>query len=112
MEEVVLDRVQALAEVHSDPDVRAMAVELVPRYSRRRGDVAPLTLFDVARQFSRRVPLAKLVALEEDVRPYMACIIIDAIREAGDTLVIPQDLQVRQVPLEQFEEHKLRLAGR
>ena len=44
--------------------------------------------------------MAKLVALEEDVRPYMACIIIDAIREAGDTLVIPQDLQVRQVPLE------------
>ena len=74
--------------------------------------MAPLTLFDVARQFLRRVPLAKLVALEEDVRPYMACIIIDAIREAGDTLVIPQDLQVRQVPLEQFEEHKLRLAGR
>ena len=56
--------------------------------------------------------MAKLVALEEDVRPYMACIIMDAIRQAGDTLVIPQDLQVRQVPLEQFEEHKLRLAGR
>ena len=74
--------------------------------------MAPLTLFDVARQFLRRVPLAKLVALEEDVCPYMACIIIDAIREAGDNLVIPQDLQLRQVPLEQFEEHKLRLAGR
>ena len=112
VEEAVLDRVHAVAEVHPDPDVRAMAVELVPRQFRRRRDIAPLTLFDVARQFSRRMPLAKLVALEEDVRPYMACIIIDAIREAGDTLVIPQDLQVHQVPLEQFEEHKPRLAGR
>ena len=108
----MLDRVQAMVEVHLDPEVRSMAVELVPRQSRRRGDVAPLTLFDVARQFSCRVPLAKLVALEEDVHLYMVCIIIDAIREAGDTLVIPQDLQVHQVPLEQFEEHKLRLAGR
>ena len=51
------------------------------------------------------------MVLEEDVRPYMACVIVDAIREAGDTLVIPSDLKVKQVPREQFEEYKLDLAG-
>jgi hypothetical protein len=57
--------------------------------------VAPQTLFDVARQFSRRVPLSKLVGLENDVRPYMACVIIDAIKEAGDTLIVPSDLRIQ-----------------
>jgi hypothetical protein len=52
-------------------------------------------LFDVARQFSRRVPLSKLVGLENDVRPYMACVIIDAIKEAGDTLIVPSDLRIQ-----------------
>ena len=75
-------------------------MELIPRQARRRGDIAPQTLFDVARQFSRRVPLAKLVTLEDDVRPYLACVIVDAVREAGDTLVVPSDLKVQQIPPE------------
>ena len=41
VEEKVIDRVQALAEVHPDPEVSALAVEMVPRQARRRGDVAP-----------------------------------------------------------------------
>ena len=62
--------------------------------------MSPQTLFDVARQFSRKVPLSKLVVLEEDVRPYIACIIVDAVREAGDTLVVPADLWLKQIPRE------------
>ena len=52
------------------------------------------------------------MTLEDDVRPYMACIIVDAVREAGETLLVPSDLRIQQVPIEQFEETKLRLAGR
>ena len=69
-------------------------------------------MFDVARQFSRKVPLAKLVSLEADVCPYMACVIVDAIRAAGETLYVPTSLQVKQVPDDQFDQHKLELAGR
>jgi hypothetical protein len=94
VEQAVVERVHALASVHSDPAVRALAVEMVPRQARRRGDTAPQTLFDVARQFSRKVPLAKLVTLEDDVHPYIACVIIDAIRMAGETLVVPADLRI------------------
>ena len=54
----------------------------------------------MARQFSRKVPLSKLVVLEEDVRPYIVCIIVDAVREAGDTLVVPVDLRLKQIPRE------------
>jgi hypothetical protein len=52
------------------------------------------------------------VALEDDVRPYLACIMVDAVREAGDTLVVPADLKIQAIPVEQFEEMKMRLAGR
>lgn len=100
IEETTIDRVHALASVHPDPDVSALAVEIIPRQARRRGDTAPQTLFDVARQFSRKVPLAKLVLLEDDVRPYMACVIVDAVRSAGETLLVPADLKVAQVPPE------------
>jgi hypothetical protein len=42
----------------------------------------------------------------------MACVIIDALKEAGDTLIVPSDLRIQQVPAEQFENLKLQLAGR
>lgn len=41
VEEKVMDRVHALAEVHPDPEVSVLAVEMIPRQARRRGDVAP-----------------------------------------------------------------------
>lgn len=78
-EEVTLERVCALAAVHPAPELRELGVELMPRQARRRGDTQPLTLFDVARQFSRRVPMSKLVQLEPDVRLYLACVLTDAL---------------------------------
>lgn len=38
-----------------------------------------MSLFDVARTFSRRVPLGKLMEIEPDLRPYLAAILVSAV---------------------------------
>ena len=66
--------------------------EFVPRRARR--DTAPTTMFDVVKGFARRVPLAKLLEMDPDVRPYLAAIIVDAVRKMDDVLCIPSDMKV------------------
>ena len=51
-------------------------------------------MFDVARGLTRRVPLTKLVALDGDVRPYLASLMVSALARAKDKLVVPQDLKI------------------
>ena len=46
----------------------------------------PQTLFDVARTFSRRVPLGRLIQIEPDIRRYLAAVLVAAIQEAGEAL--------------------------
>ena len=90
------------------------SAEWVPRQSRQsRADQEPLTLFDVARRFARRVPLAKLITIEDDVRPYLACIIVDALVAAQDTIYLPKDYDKYQMlePAD-WERYKLTMAGR
>ncbi len=50
---------------------------------RRRGPTRTL-LFDVARGLARRVPLTKLVALDGDVRPYLASLMVSALHRAKE----------------------------
>lgn len=60
-------------------------------------------LQDIARGLARRVPLTKLVTLDGDVRPYLASLLVSAMHRAGDELVIPGDMRVRQLTTEEFE---------
>ena len=60
------------------------AYEPAPRKAMRKQ--SPLNLWEVARGFSRRVPLMRLVQYESDVRPYLTALMIEAIRSAGETL--------------------------
>lgn len=78
---------------------------------RRRGPTRTM-LFDVARGLARRVPLTKLVALDGDVRPYLASLMVAALHRAKDKLVVPEDLQIEAVTREQFENMLAREAGR
>lgn len=59
-------------------------------------------LYDIARGLARRVPITKLVALDAEVRPYLASLMISAIHRAGDALVIPEDMKLKRVTVEQF----------
>ena len=55
-------------------------MDLYPRRARR--DASPLSLFDVVRTMRRSVPLSRLIEIEDSLRPYLAAILVDAIRDA------------------------------
>ena len=52
-------------------------------------------LQDIAWGLACRVPLTKLVAIDADVRPYLASLLVAAMHHAGDELVIPSYLRFR-----------------
>ena len=85
-----------------DPSAPAVNfVDPLPRGEggHRRGPQRTL-LFDVARGLARRVPLTKLVALDGDVRPYLASLMVAALHRAKDKLVVPNDLDIQRVTRE------------
>ena len=51
---------------------------MVPRRAKR--DAAPASLFDLVCGFAARVPLSHLLQVEDDVRPYLAAVIMDAVK--------------------------------
>lgn len=69
-------------------------------------------LHDIARGLARRVPITKLVALDKDVRPYLASLMISAIHRAGDSLIIPQDIKLQMVTTQEFNNMLKREAGK
>ena len=95
----------ALGEVH--PSIKAYAGEL----QAARKPHQPQSLFDVARAFSRRVPLGRLVEIEPAVRPYLASLLVAAVDKAGKVLRVPMSLKLEQVTQEDFENHLLQLAA-
>ena len=71
---------------------------------------SPLNLWEVARGFSRRVPLMCLIQYESDIRPYLTALMIEAIRSAGETLQIPSDVVINMMSPEDYKAYKLKLA--
>lgn len=69
-------------------------------------------MFDVARGFSRRVPLARLLEIEPEIRPYLASLVVRAVHRAGDKLVVPRGLAIDALQEDEFEAHQLSLAAR
>ena len=87
--------------------------ESVPRgeAGRRRAPARTL-MFDVARGLARRVPLTKLVALDGDIRPYLASLMVAALHRAKDKLVVPADMEIQRVTREEFDNMLAKDAGR
>lgn len=73
-------------------------LELVPRGDggRYQGPAKSM-LIDVTRGLARRVPLAKLVALYSNMCPYLALLMVSVLHRAKDKLVIPDDLDIKNV---------------
>lgn len=107
------ERVAALTSI-VDPTAPTINFnDVVPRGEggRRKGPTRTM-LFDVARGLARRVPLTKLVALDGDVRPYLASLMVAALHRAKDKLVVPSDLKIETVTREQFENMLAKDAGK
>jgi hypothetical protein len=81
------ERVATLTAIADKSAPQINFTDALPRGS-RRGPARTL-MFDVARGLARRVPLTKLMALDGDVRPYLASLIVSALHRAGDKLIIP-----------------------
>ena len=93
------ERVAALTQL-ADPSAPSVNfANAIPRGVGGRRQARSL-MFDVARGFARRVPLTKLAYLDGDVRPFLASLIVSAMHRAGETLVIPKDMDLEQVTLE------------
>lgn len=69
-------------------------------------------MFDVARGLARRVPLTKLVALDGDIRPYLASLMVSALHRAKDKLVVPDNLRIETVTRDAFEKMLAKDAGK
>jgi hypothetical protein len=63
-------------------------------------------MYDVIKGFGRRMSLPKYLSLEDDMRTYLALIIVDAIRVAGDTLIYPEGLKLDPVDVSDFLDKK------
>ena len=94
------ERVATVAKLAdpSAPSVNTAFAEVVPRGG-RRGPTRTL-LYDVAKGLARRVLLTKLVALDGDVRPYLAALMVAALHRAKDKLVVPDDMEIQKVTRE------------
>lgn len=95
------ERLATLQVLVDDSTPAINAAQLFPSGAKRTP--ARMMLNDIARGLARRVPLTKLVQLDGDVRPYLASLMIAALHKAGDELVLPDDMRIRKVTTEAFE---------
>ena len=71
-----------------------------------------MLLFDVAHGLARRIPLTKLVELDSDVRLYLAALMVAALVQVGETLVVPEGMRISTITREAFDNMLLKEAGR
>lgn len=93
---VLQERVNSVADVVESCN----PVDYVPRKARR--DYSPKTLFDVLTKFGQKVSLPRFLENEKALRAYLAIIIVDAMSQAGDTLMYPQGMDLRPVDPQLF----------
>ena len=89
--DMMQDRLLAIAEVHPAFQGASNAkgkkqLPLVAQLKEVKGTRQPHSLFEVARAFSRRVPLGRLAEIDPDVRPYLCAILVAAMWRAKEIL--------------------------
>ena len=94
--EFLAERLATVAHLVDKSTPAVNFTEQYPRGGKRKGPARTM-LFDVARGLARRVPLTKLVDMDNDVRPFLAALMVSALHRAGEKLIIPSDLQVEKM---------------
>ena len=91
----------------------AALFDAIPRGKggKRRGPSRTL-LFDVACGLACQVPLTKLVELDGNVCPYLTALMVAALAQAGETLVVPEGTRISTMTREAFDNMLLKEAGR
>ena len=68
-------------------------------------------LFDIALRLAQRVPLTKLVELDEDIHPYLATLMVATLVQVSKTLVVPEDMQIMMITREALDNMLLKEAS-
>ena len=68
-------------------------------------------LFDVTRGLAHRVLLTKLVELDGNICPYLAALMVAALEQADETLVVPEGTRITMITREAFNNILLKEAG-
>ena len=100
-----LSAITALAEGKS------AGIQLVPHGLDGRRKPARTLLFDVAWTLAKKIPLMKLVELDQDVRPYLAALMVAVMAKAGQVLHVPYRLSMCKVPDQGYNELLRTMAG-
>ena len=69
-------------------------------------------MWDVARAFARRVPMTKLVHLDANIQPYLAALMIAALKHHKETLKISDSINYEIVPDAEWQNMILRDASK
>ena len=77
---------------------------------RQRG-LGKTLLFDVACGLAQRVLLTKLVKLDGKTHLYLATLMVAALAQVGEALVIPEGMQIMMMTREAFENILLKEAS-
>ena len=103
--------VERLSAITALAEGKSAGARLVPRGLDGRRKPARTLLFNMARTLAKKMPLMKLVELDQDVRPYLAALMVAAMAKAGQVLHVPRRLSVREVPDQEFDELLRTMAG-
>ena len=76
----------------------------------REGQARPF-FFDLACGLVQRVPLTKLVELDGDIRPYLTTLMVAALAQVGETLVVPKGTRITMMTREAFSNMLLKEAS-
>ena len=68
-------------------------------------------MFDVTRGLAQRVPLTKLVEVDDDIHPYFTSLMVATLAWAGETLVFPEGTRITMMMREAFGNMLLKEAS-
>ena len=96
----------------STPIVAALFDAIPQDKGGRRGGLGKTPLFNIACSLAQRVPLTKLVELVGTIRSYLAALIVATLEWVGETLVVPEGIQITMMTREAFDNMLLKEASR
>ena len=103
--------VERISAITALAEGKCSGMHFVPCSIDGRWEPAQTLLFDVARTLAKKMPLMKRAELDQDVRPYLAALMVAAMAKAGQVLYIPTRLQVRAVSDTEFDSLLRTMAG-
>ena len=98
--------------VDKSTPIAATLFDAIPlgKGGRQRG-LGKILLFYVTCRLAQRVPLTKLVKLDDDVYLYLTALMVATLVQVGETLVVPEGMHITMMTRVAFENMLLKEAN-